>query len=104
MNERIQELAEQAKQYAINQLDETGELHKYYDVYFKKFAELIVQECAQVLETNGDNQRTIRMTESTGHDKTTDWMEGYEEAVKQYGGFLLKKNAKQIKKHFGVEE
>jgi len=28
----------------------------------------------------------------------------YEEAVKQYGGFLLKKNAKQIKKHFGVEE
>ena len=70
----------------------------------EKFAELIVRECAQVLETNGDNQRTIRMTESTGHDKTTDWMEGYEEAVKQYGGFLLKKNAKQIKKHFGVEE
>jgi hypothetical protein len=30
-------------------------------------------------------------------------MEGYEEAVKQYGGFLLKKNAKQIKKHFGVD-
>jgi len=69
-----------------------------------EFAELIVRECAQVLETNGDNQRTIRMTESTGHNKTTDWMEGYEEAVKQYGGYLLKKNAKQIKKHFGVEE
>ena len=46
MNERIRELAEQAKQYAINQLDETGELHKYYDVYFEKFAELIVCECA----------------------------------------------------------
>jgi hypothetical protein len=71
--------------------------------FMEKFAELIVKECAQVLETNGDNQRTIRMTESTGHDKTTDWMEGYEEAVKQYGGFLLKKNAKQIMKHFGVE-
>jgi predicted trehalose synthase len=70
----------------------------------EKFAELIVRECAQVLETNGDNQRTIRMTESTGHNKTTDWMEGYEEAVKQYGGYLLKKNAKQIKQHFGVEE
>ena len=70
----------------------------------EKFAELIVQECAQVLETNGDNQRTIRMTESTGHNKTTDWMEGYEEAVNQYGGYLLKKNAKQIKQHFGVEE
>jgi len=69
-----------------------------------KFAELIVRECARVLETNGDNQRTIRMTESTGHNKTTDWMEGYEEAVNQYGGYLLKKNAKQIKQHFGVEE
>ena len=74
------------------------------DEWQQLFAELIVRECAQVLETNGDNQRTIRMTESTGHNKTTDWMEGYEEAVKQYGGYLLKKNAKQIKQHFGVEE
>jgi hypothetical protein len=92
MNERIKQLAEQA-----------GFLNKDEES-IGYFAELIVRECAQVLETNGDNQRTIRMTESTGHDKTTDWMEGYEEAVKQYGGFLLKKNAKQIKKHFGVEE
>ena len=48
MNERIRELAEQAKEYAINRLDETGELHKYYDVYFEKFAELIVRECVNV--------------------------------------------------------
>jgi len=45
MNERIQELAEQAQKYAIDKLDETGELHKYYDVYFEKFAELIINEC-----------------------------------------------------------
>jgi hypothetical protein len=96
MNKRIEELAEQAD----CKIDRLG----YGEGDLEKFAELIVRECAQVLETNGDNQRTIRMTESTGHDKTTDWMEGYEEAVKQYGGFLLKKNAKQIKKHFGVEE
>lgn len=100
MNERIKELAEQAtKKY-----DRLGNEIPFAQPDLEKFAELIVKECAQVLETNGDNQRTIRMTESTGHDKTTDWMEGYEEAVKQYGGFLLKKNAKQIKKHFGVEE
>ena len=98
MNERIRELAQQAEM-AANKGD-----HVDVKIMMEKFAELIVMECAQVLETNGDNQRTIRMTESTGHDKTTDWMEGYEEAVKQYGGFLLKKNAKQIKKHFGVEE
>jgi hypothetical protein len=98
MNERIKELAEQAKK------NEPFECSYTKDQWLEKFAELIVRECAQVLETNGDNQRTIRMTESTGHNKTTDWMEGYEEAVKQYGGYLLKKNAKQIKKHFGVEE
>jgi hypothetical protein len=99
MNKRIEELAKQAvfESYKAGCIDQK-------EILLEKFAELIVRECAQVLETNGDNQRTIRMTESTGHDKTTDWMEGYEEAVKQYGGFLLKKNAKQIKKHFGVEE
>jgi len=100
MNERIKELALQAG----FQWTKFGLVARFPESNPEKFAELIVEECAQVLETNGDNQRTIRMTESTGHDKTTDWMEGYEEAVKQYGGFLLKKNAKQIKKHFGVEE
>ena len=43
MNEQIRELAEQAKKYSMNQLNETGELHKYYDVYFEKFAELLKQ-------------------------------------------------------------
>ncbi len=101
MNERIKELFIQL--FAKNNFPK-GNAEVYMSAEdLEEFAELIVQECAQVLETNGDNQRTIRMTESTGHDKTTDWMEGYEEAVKQYGGFLLKKNAKQIKKHFGVE-
>jgi uncharacterized membrane protein len=110
MNERIKQLAEQTgilkeqsvKAKIVKNEDGTWtSILEYPDL--EKFAQLIVRECAQVLETNGDNQRTIRMTESTGHDKTTDWMEGYEEAVKQYGGFLLKKNAKQIMKHFGVE-
>ena len=93
MNEKLKQIATEAKVE-----------HCVSHVRLQAFAELIVRECAQVLETNGDNQRTIRMTESTGHNKTTDWMEGYEEAVNQYGGYLLKKNAKQIKQHFGVEE
>ena len=98
MNGRIKQLMDRAG-IDVEAVENLGEMPTAL-----KFAELIVKECAQVLETNGDNQRTIRMTESTGHNKTTDWMEGYEEAVKQYGGYLLKKNAKQIKKHFGVEE
>ena len=100
MNERIKEIAEQAGSVYQKNLD----VYLLLPDELEKFAELIVRECVQVLETNGDNQRTIRMTESIGHDRITDWMAGYEEAVKQYGGYLLKKNAKQIKKHFGVEE
>ena len=101
MNERIKELMVELKKTVSTHRGDAV-LIGYDEI--EKFAELIVGECAKVLETNGDNQRTIRMTESTGHNKTTDWMEGYEEAVKQYGGYLLKKNAKQIKQHFGVEE
>lgn len=70
----------------------------------QRFAELIVRECADVLVENGDKQFNIRTVEPESHTKTTDWLEGYEEAVKHYGSFLLKKNAKLIKKHFGVEE
>jgi hypothetical protein len=55
MNERIRELALEAKQYAMNQLDETGELHKYYDVYFEKFAELIVKEMCDMMEQAEDD-------------------------------------------------
>lgn len=76
MNEQTRELAEQAKEYAINRLDETGELHKYYDVYFGKFAELIVLECVRYF--NEDYQR----------DFDTRWREDL---------------SKGIKNHFGVE-
>ena len=72
---------------------------EHYDI-----AEQVIRECVDLLETNGNNQFTIRTVEPESHTKTTDWMEGYEEAVKHYGSFLLKKNAKLIKKHFGVED
>ena len=98
MNERILELALQAG----FKTDRLGHLFGGDDI--EKFAELIVRECADVLIENGDKQFTIRTVEPESHTKTTEWMEGYEEAVKHYGSFLLKKNAKLIKKHFGVEE
>ena len=49
MNGRIKELAEESKNYAMAQLDNTGELHRYYDIYFEKFAESIIQDCIQVI-------------------------------------------------------
>lgn len=50
MNERIRELAEQAENYAHEQNDKFG--LSYKREYDKKFAELIVQECAKFLEEN----------------------------------------------------
>lgn len=42
MNERIQELAFQAEDYADNIVDMGGE---FYESYTNKFAELIIAEC-----------------------------------------------------------
>ena len=81
MNERIKELAEQAKEHAINRLDETGELHKYYDVYFEKFAELIVRECIL-----GIKMTMVRDGYDTKH---------YLQSIKHID---------YIRKQFGVEE
>jgi hypothetical protein len=69
MNERIKELLEQAGVKYVTMPKDT---------VYEKFAELIVQECCDVLQTE-----TIR------HDGY-----GYNQ------GFLHKK----IKQHFGVEE
>ena len=46
MNERIQELAYEAEEYADTIVDQGGEFHP---AYTKKFAELIVRECANKL-------------------------------------------------------
>ena len=78
MNERIREFAEQAKKYSIDKLDETGELHKYYDVYFEKFAELIVQECSKIVLNCG----------IPGSNNERDFIVA----------------SREIKHHFGVEE
>ena len=101
MNQQIRELAEQAGYTPLPGFDFANDLQ---EVFLNKFAELIVRECADVLVENGDKQFNIRTVEPESHTKTTDWLEGYEEAVKHYGSFLLKKNAKLIKKHFGVEQ
>ena len=45
MNERIQELAAEAEDYADSIVDQGGEFHP---VYTQKFAELIVRECEKV--------------------------------------------------------
>ena len=53
MNERIRELAEQAKKYALDAMikitDKEQALKVYSETYDTKFAELIVRECRVAL-------------------------------------------------------
>ena len=48
MNERIQELAEQARQYANSMYPSGLDIPKWGPAYHQKFAELIVKECADI--------------------------------------------------------
>jgi hypothetical protein len=59
MNERIRELAEQAERLAKDELAHLERVHnRLYsftegrEIYNQKFAELIVQECANVADEN----------------------------------------------------
>ena len=53
MNERIRELAEQAKKYALDAMikitDKEQALKVYSETYDTKFAELIVKKCANIV-------------------------------------------------------
>ncbi len=74
MNERIQELAYDAEDYADSIVDQGGEFHP---AYTQKLAELIVRECAKIVEAS-----------------TWNLPHGYK-AVDQ---------ANLVKQHFGVEK
>ncbi len=82
MNERIRELARQARYDSKNEKHYLERVHnreitldEYQEIYDKKFAELIVRECEQVSLKNSHRNDDM--------------------------GAII---AKQIKKHFGVEE
>jgi hypothetical protein len=48
MNERIRQLEDQASQYASR---ETTDLDEWEFIFRKKFAELIVRECAKIADS-----------------------------------------------------
>jgi hypothetical protein len=80
MNERIQELAWAAEDYAESIVDQGGGFHQ---AYTRKFAELIVRECLSVGE------------DVANADGTGPWFEGYMSGVEEVN--------RRIKQHFGVE-
>ena len=83
MNERIRELAEQAKKYALDAMikitDKEQALKVYSASYDTKFAELIIRECVEVCHKMAEDSDSYVV-----HDGDT--------------------CAEQIKKHFGVED
>ena len=80
-NTRIQELAEQAEKYASEKdgkYDGAGNLNwQWQDIKMEKFAELIVQECAEVAQINTPDTEECEYTH------------------------LI---SEKIREHFGVEE
>lgn len=60
MNDRIQELAQEAEDYADSIVDQGGEFHP---VYTQKLAELIIKECAKVASRAENNDNEVRCIE-----------------------------------------
>jgi len=82
MNERIRELAEQAREYAATRHPVSNiTLSVNSDLFEQKFAELLIQECAQACINMGND---------------------YE--IKSAGQYQAELFAFAIKKHFGVEQ
>jgi hypothetical protein len=95
MNERIRQLAEQARQYAFakveNSQDPTEWSSKYYNEMFDdKFAELIVRECI-----NQVKEQYLPVMEDVAMMNDEHW-KGYKHCGVD--------SVVAIKEHFGVEE
>jgi len=84
MNERIRELARQAREYANSKEPYEKIKNKaWIDVYDEKFAELIVRECIDTI---------VRDTANYPGEGMMAYYQGVQDA------------GKSIKQHFGVEE
>jgi hypothetical protein len=101
MNERIKELALQARNYALDEKRIYERMHnteqcmeEYREVYNKKFAELIVEECMTMCDTVSADYLKHRKGAFDFQDKNI-YAEG--EAACD----IIKY---KMKKHFGVEE
>ena len=81
MNERIRELADKAEDYADSIVDQGGEFHL---AYTQKLTELIVRECAQVIQAQNDDDNDL-----------DSWDRGF------VAGLATAIDA--IEQHFGVE-
>jgi hypothetical protein len=81
MNEKIKLFAKQAEQYALDKANEGNDEdydYSFDDDFQEKFAELIVRECIEVIDTTSDNTKLM-------------WVDPYQKIIWA------------IEQHFGVE-
>jgi hypothetical protein len=94
MNERIQELVGQAKFMAEETINKQISKNEELDAFAEKFAELIVRECCQYLNSEAERLYALSASEHRPNFK-----EDFEIcAEKCYD------NIQGIKEHFGVGE
>lgn len=94
MNKRIRELAEQAKQFANETVDEKVYNRDFTfgnidDVYNTKFAELIVQECMKVMIDNAPFRWPYGPPEK-------EWDKAHHRGIMD--------SVRHVREHFGIEE
>ena len=89
MNDQIMEYAKEARLYAQGIYPEVNDINEWGQVYHKKFAELIAQECAD-LYTHDDVMAPVGQS-AWGEAYQDGWIEG----TKAYRETILE--------HFGVE-
>ena len=61
MNERIEKISEQARQYADSMYPSGLDIAKWGPAYQEKFAELIVRECIQAVKNVGGYNEDYHM-------------------------------------------
>ena len=88
MNERIFELAEQAHEETHRVMGSTCLQEAFDDFYTEKFAELIVRECLDKIETH-----RIPVGNSAAGEMACEWT---------YAALIEIRD--EIREHFGVEE
>ena len=67
MNEQIRGLAEQAADYANTYSDAGADV--WFEIYNKKFAELIVAECTKILADNNEFRGCVIISKHFGVEK-----------------------------------
>ena len=96
MNEKIKELAEQAEKYANEQAHRAWHHSSGFNPFKEKFAELIVKECANLLDPDGEYTEKYKNSHTPGPDGLRQ--------VLSHERFHEMMAANKLKKHFGVEE